>query len=551
MKIRFIVVISFAGSAFLFVIYSLYNLQINHGLSFTQKVQAQQAVGGLMAAERGEIYFTDKSNASIPVAVNKDHQVVFAVPTELEDVGEATHQIAALLYLDEVDLLAKLSKPDDKYEELISKATDEQANITSKSGIVGLYVGSKRGRYYPFETVGAHVLGFVSSGNEEALPEGQYGIEARYNKELSGEPGHFDEKRKLISGTPGANVSLTIDQNIQVRSEEIVRTLVDQYRAIGGTIIVQDPRSGEIVAMANYPLFDPNDFGKSPLQNFINPVVQGLYEPGSVFKPITMAIGIDAGAITPDTTFYDPGFFTADGKTIKNWDLKAHGLITMTNVIEQSVNTGTVFAEKKAGHKTFYNYLLKFGFKESTDIELPGEIIGRLTPLEKYPRDINFATASYGQGLSTTPIRLITAISAIANGGVMRSPYITVGGENKDLRRVIREETAKAVTGMMVSAVRKAKVADILNYRVAGKTGTAFKPDFEKGGYTDKVINTYVGFAPATSPRFTILIKLDEPENAPLAGTTVVPAFKELAEFLLNYYNVAPDNVGGSNALSQ
>ncbi len=542
MKARFITVISGTGLAFLFVVYTLYSLQISHGSAFAQRAQAQRAIGGMLAAERGSIFLTDKSGAAIPVAVNKEYAVIFAVPAELDDAREASHQIAALLGLDENDLLPRLSKQKDQYEELVSKATDEQVRTIQEAEIKGLYVGSQRGRYYPFGTTAAQVIGFVSGGDEESLPSGQYGIEARHNTELAGTPDTFNDDREMILGKDGKNIQLTIDQNIQVKSEEIIKNLVEQKRAIGGTVIVQDPRTGAVVAMANYPNFDPNEFSKSPLQNFINPAVQGLYEPGSVFKPITMAIGIDTGVITPQTTFYDAGFFTADGKTIKNWDLKAHGLITMTNVIEQSVNTGTVFAEKKIGHKTFYNYLLKFGMKEPTGIGLPGEVAGRLTPMEKYPRDINFATASYGQGLSTTPIRLITAISAIANGGIIRSPYITEAENTGDVRRVISESAAKQVTGMMVSAVNKAKVAAIPNYRVAGKTGTAFKPDFKNGGYSDKVINTYVGFAPATSARFTILIKLDEPADAPLAGTTVVPAFHDLAEFLLNYYNVAPDD---------
>jgi cell division protein FtsI/penicillin-binding protein 2 len=543
MKIRFIAVIGGASLAFVFVIATLFNLQISKGLLFAQRAQAQRAIGGMFAAERGSIFLTDKNGAKIPAAVNKEYAVIFAVPTELDDAREATHQIAALLGLDENELLPRLSKEKDQYEELVAKASDEQALAAKEAGIKGLYVGSQRGRYYPFTTMAAQVLGFVSGGDEESLPSGQYGIEARHNKTLTGTADSFSDDRELVVGKDGEDVQLTIDQNIQVKSEQIIKSVVEEKKAIGGTVIVQDPQSGAILAMANYPTFDPNDFRKSPLEHFINPAVQGLYEPGSVFKPITMAIGIDTGVITPQTTFYDAGFFTADGKTIKNWDLKAHGLITMTNVIEQSINTGTVFAEKKIGHKTFYNYLLKFGLKELTGIGLPGEVAGRLTPMEKYPRDINFATASYGQGLSTTPIRLITAISAIASGGLMRTPYITEQEKTGDVRRVISESAAKQVTAMMVSAVKKAKVAAIPNYLVAGKTGTAFKPDFKNGGYSDKVINTYVGFAPATNARFTVLIKLDEPENAPLAGTTVVPAFHELAEFLLNYYNVAPDDI--------
>ena len=543
MRFRFLTIITGATLAFLLVVYSLYSLQIRSGALYAERAQTQQALGGVLVAERGSIFLTDKNGASIPAAINKDYQVIYAVPAELEDAHEAAEQVAALLHMDAATLLLRFSKTKDQYEALVFKATDEQVQAVTGAGIKGLSVASQRGRYYPAGPVAAQVLGFISQGDEDAVPEGQYGIEARYNKELSGTPGRFDKDRSVISGTPGIDIHLTIDQNIQSRAEEILTGLVEQYHAVGGSVIVQDPQTGKILAMTNAPAFNPNDFGKFPLQNFMNPAVQGLYEPGSVFKPITMAAGIDSGAITPDTTFNDPGYFTADGKTIKNWDLKANGLVTMTNVIEQSINTGTVFAEKKTGHKTFYNYLLKFGLKEPTDIDLPGEQSGRLTPLEKYPRDINFATASYGQGVATTPIRLITAISAIANGGLMSKAYITEEAPIRETRQVISESAAKQVTAMMVSAVNKAKIAAIPHYRVAGKTGTAFKPDFEKGGYTDKVINTYVGFAPASDPRFTILIKLDEPDKAPLAGTTVVPAFRELAEFLLNYYNVAPDNL--------
>ncbi len=527
MKVRFSIIIGGATLAFLFIIYTLYRLQIGSGDLYARRVQAQREIGGLLVAERGDIFITDKNSAEIPAALNKEYPVIYAVPAELEDASEATGQIAELFGLDGAALAPRLAKTTDKYEALVFKASDEQVAAVEKAEMKGLYVTSQRGRYYPFGSLAAQVLGFVSQGDEQTPPAGQYGVEKKYNEGLS----------------DTVDVHLTIDQNIQARAEEIIQGLVEQYHAVGGSVIVEDPATGKIMALTNYPNFDPNDYGKSPLQDFMNPSVQGLYEPGSVFKPITMAAGIDSGAITPETTFFDPGYFTADGKTIKNWDLKAHGQLTMTNVIEQSINTGTVFAEKQTGHKTFYNYLLKFGLKEPTEIDLPGEQLGRLTPLEKYPRDINFATASYGQGVAVTPVRLITSLAAIANGGLLHSAYVTEGTPTQEVRRVISEDTAHKVTAMMVSAVDKAKIAAIPHYRVAGKTGTAFKPDFQNGGYTDKVINTYIGWAPAYSPKFIILIKLDEPDHAPLAGTTVVPAFHDLAQFLLNYYNVPPDDV--------
>lgn len=213
----------------------------------------------------------------------------------------------------------------------------------------------------------------------------------------------------------------------------------------------------------------------------------------------------------------------------------------MTEVIEQSINTGAAFAEKKTGHDTFYNYLLKFGFGELTDLELPGEISGTLRNLKSSFRDINFATAAFGQGVSVTPIQLVSAISTIANGGVLMKPYILENSSPTEVRRAISEEAAEKVTKMMVSAVDKAEIARISGYQVAGKTGTAQVPDFKKGGYSGEYIHSYVGFAPATDPRFTILMKVDKPKGAPLAGTTVVPAFRELAQFILNYYNIPAD----------
>lgn len=541
MRGRLTLITALTAGAFLFLISTLYQLQVMHADSYAVRARAQQLLNTELIPERGPILMRDKEGRSIPLAVNQEYEVVFAVPKEIEDLAETSSRVASLLNLDIAKVGQQLSKTNDLYEELVTKATPQQLEAIEEAGIKGVYTTTRRGRKYPFGSLAAHVVGFVDQQDATEPAKGQYGIEAFFDGKLGGVPGVISDDAKVTSPKPGEPVQLTIDQDIQAKAEQIIAALVKEKNAIGGTVIVQEPSTGKILAMASVPTFDPNEYGKSDLATFINPAVQGLYEPGSVFKPITMAAGIDSGAITSETTYNDLGFFTADGKTIKNWDLKAHGTLTMTNVIEQSVNTGTVYAEKKTGHKTFYDYLLKFGFKELTGITLPGEIAGRLTPLEKYPRDINFATASYGQGVAVTPIRLVAAVSAIANGGVMMEPYIVEGTQVKEPRRVINEGTANEVSGMMASAVRVAKVADTPQYTVAGKTGTAFKPDFEKGGYTDKVINTYVGFAPVTKPRFTALIKLDEPENAPLAGTTVVPAFRELAEFILNYYTVAPD----------
>ena len=228
-----------------------------------------------------------------------------------------------------------------------------------------------------------------------------------------------------------------------------------------------------------------------------------------------------------------------NNRTIKNWDEKAYGTVTMTEVIERSINIGAAQAERLVGHDTFLSYLERFGVEEKTGVSLPGEVTGSLASLRNEARDINFATASFGQGIAVTPIGLIRAIAAIANNGMLVQPHIIEGGAALP-RRIIAPETARAVTTMMASAVEKAGVANIHRYAVAGKTGTAQIPDLVRGGYKDAFIHSYVGFAPAVNPRFIALIKLDQPQ-ATLAGTTVVPAFRELAEFLLNYYRVPPN----------
>lgn len=540
MRLRFTLLLGLTTFLFAFLAYNLYSLQISQGEYYLSRAQAQAGAASILTAERGSIYFTDKNESKIPAAINKDYQVVFAVPTEIDDVEESAGRLTEILELDIEELRTALSKPNDQYEELVSRASDTQLAKIRENDIKGIHIATKRARFYPFGNLASHVLGFVAESEGGAI-EGKYGIESQYNEVLFGVPGRFDDSKQVVDSIRGQDVTLTIDLNIQDRAEAILQNLVKNFNPKAGSIIVQDPRDGRILAMVSWPSFNPNEYSKSPIENFINPVVQNFYEPGSVNKVLTMVAGIDTGAITPETTYNDIGFITSDGKTIKNWDLKAHGVIDMREVIALSVNTGAAFAERATGHEKFYQYLIDFGFKNLTTIDLPGETAGRLTPLEKYPRDINFVTASYGQGISVTPIRLITIISALANGGLMHQPYITDHANSSESERIMSETTASQVADMMTYAVKKAKVATIAHYNVAGKTGTAYVPDFERGGYTDNVINTYIGFAPASNPQFTILVKIDEPEGSPLAGQTVVPAFRELAEFILNYYNVAPD----------
>lgn len=547
--------IVFFAFLYAFLIFNIYNLQINKSSIYVTLAENQELRASALDAVRGNIYFTDKNMNPIPAALNKEYEIIFAVPTEIQQTAEAegnplssiAEKLSVIIGKPAQEIEKQISKKDDQYELLTQKATDEQVQQIKDTNIKGIYITGKDFRFYPSDGLAAHVLGFVSLASDSKsqpreVETGRYGIELFFNKLLAGKPG--EAKGDTVSEpVKGSDVNLTIDRNIQAQAEEILKGLIEEHGAEAGTVIILEPKTGKILAMGSFPNFDPNNYSKFNIKDFLNPAVQAVYEPGSVFKLITMAAGIDSGKITTSTTYVDTGSFTANGRKISNWDLETHGAygkVTMTSVIEHSINTGAVFAEKQTGHDIFYNYLIKFGFNEPTGVSLPGEVRGNLNNL-KQGKDIDFATAAYGQGVSVTPVGLISAISAIANGGVLMRPYISVDDQPQVIRRVISEKTAKTITQMMVSAVDKNQVAAIPNYSLAGKTGTAFVPIFGGKGYTDQVINTYVGFAPASDAKFIILIKLDKPAGAPVAALTVVPAFRDLAQFIINYYNIGPD----------
>jgi len=537
--------LSFINLFFIFLnsllIINLYKLQIEKGSYYSAQAASQNRLAGFLEPQRGNIYFTDRNDNIIPAAINKAYPLIFAVPKEIETPLLMADALQSIIGLDKSTIFKMLTKSEDEYELLARKASLGQIEKTRELNLKGIYVEEEDLRFYPFKNFASHLLGFVGLSAEDGQPAGKYGLEFFYDGKLRGESGRL-ENNQIIKPIAGDDIYLTIDSNIQTRAEEVLFNLAQKYKAEKGIVIVQEPKTGKILALGVYPYFDPNNYADYSIDNFLNPAIQALYEPGSVMKVITMAAGIDSHKFTPDTTVYDSGSLTLDGRTIKNWDNKAHGKVTMTEVIEQSINIGAAYAGKLIGKDLFYNYLVKFGFGEKTGIGLPGEINGNLSNLKSSFRDINFANAAFGQGVAVTPIQMINAFSVIANGGVLMKPYLNQAEKPSVVRRVISEEAARQVIQMMMSAVRKATIAQIPKFDIAGKTGTAQIPNLKQGGYLDEFIHNFIGFAPAFDPRFTVLIRIDKPEGAPLAGLTVVPAFRELAEFILNYYNVPPDH---------
>jgi len=524
------------------LIFKLYNLQIEKGGYYAARAEAQIVRAGFLEPRRGTIYFTDKHDNLIPAALNKEYPIVFAVPKKVSDPAATAKLLAPILNLEATTLGAVLGKTDDAYELLAVKITAEQAAKVKDANLKGVYIDNQEFRFYPFQNLSAHVLGFIGASDKDAETRGRYGLESYFDTELRGRRGSASGEG-ASEPSDGRNLVLTIDRNIQAEAEAILAKYIDKNRATSGTVIVEDPATGKILALANKPDFEPNNYSESPVKNFLNTAVETIYEPGSVFKVITMSAGLDSGRITPETTVNDTGSVVLNNKRIANWNDKAYGEVTMTEIIENSINTGAALTVKKIGYDIFYDYIVRFGFDEKTGISLPGEVKSSLKSLKNKPRDINFATAAFGQGIAVTPIGLTRAISAIANKGVLMKPYLLEDEQPTVMRRVMSAAAAAEVTKMMVSAVKKAAVGQIPNFEIAGKTGTAQIPDFKTGGYTNDLIHTFVGFAPASNPKFTILFKIDKPQVGPLAGFTVVPAFRELAEFIVNYYNIPPDNL--------
>jgi cell division protein FtsI (penicillin-binding protein 3)/stage V sporulation protein D (sporulation-specific penicillin-binding protein) len=448
-------------------------------------------------------------------------------------------------------------------------AQGQQKTFTEKQGERGeIFLQNKKGelyplainkngdegikRYYPQKFLAAQIVGFF--GGED---KGQYGVEGYYDEILTGEIKFQEGERnpwinffssEKTQPQKGADLVLTIDYNIQFKAEQLLKQAKENLNIEGGEIIVMDPMSGKIFAMANFPDFDPNEYASQEnFEVFKNSAIQEAFEPGSIFKPITMAVALDQNKITPQTTYIDNGFVEISGHTIFNYDKRIWNKITMTEVLEKSINTGAIFAESQIGHKIFLDYVERFGFFERTGIDLQGEVFSQNKILQK-GRSINCATASYGQGIEITPIQIMAAYSAIANGGKLVQPYIIESRGNKDAKNdnVISSKSASQTTAMLCSVVQNgfSKQARVPGYYIAGKTGTGLMPwtslDISKEGYSDKTWQSFIGFAPAFDPEFLILVKLDNPETK-TAEYSAVPVFKELAKYIIDYWEIPTD----------
>jgi len=490
------------------------------------------------AIPRGSIFLTDKDSVPYAVALNKEFPLVYAAPVKVKDPASLAKKLVPILELNEQFLFQKLSKPNDPYEILKKKVSDVAVNVVKTLEEPALGIDDETLRYYPEGLYLSQVIGFL--GFNKNGQAGQYGLEEYYDQDLSG----------LISS---ADLVLTVDSAIQAQAGALLVSAVKKWQANGGSIVVMDPKSGDIIAIASFPGFDANNYSVvSDKGIFVNPVTLKRYEPGSVFKPITMAIGIETGVVAPETEYYNTGSVQVNNRIISNSiPDEILGWQTMTTVLEQSLNTGAVFVEQKVPKDIFLKYLKDFGIDSKTGIDV-NEVAGDISVLSNM-RDINFATASFGQGVALTPLELIRALSAIANGGKLVRPHLvarivsrngkTFEAKNGSPAQIISSETSVKLINMLVNAVENGsgRRARVKGYTIAGKTGTAQVPDLKNGGYLDEYIHTFVGFAPAYDPKFIALIKLDNPKGVRFAESTVVSVFHDLAQFIFSYLAIPPD----------
>lgn len=557
------IIIAFFVFIWAAIVGKLFFIQILHSDFYKALAQGQQKFLSQVQGKRGQIFLKD-GEKDIPLAVNRTWSFCYVSPNEIQNKEETAESLSQALSLEKNEILDKINSQNEESLFLIlkQKLSEEEISNIKKINLPGIYIKEENLRDYPQGFLSSNVVGFLGGEGK-----GQYGVEGYFDDILTGKEGFvqgekestgllFLNSESFFSEKKGSDILLTIDYNVQFTAEKLLKEAKDRLGFKEGEIIIMDPNSGKIITLAQFPTFNPNSYsGEKTMDIFQNAAIQKIFEPGSVFKPITMAAALEEEKITPQTTYTDPGVIKIGGWPIYNYGQRTYpGKITMTEVLEKSINTGAVFAERQLGNTLFLDYINKFSFFDKTGIDLQGEVFSQNKEFKK-GYEINFATAAFGQGIEMTPIQLIRAYGAIANGGRLVKPYVVDKiFENGRISQtqsvisspVISQRTADQLTTMLVGVIENGfgKAAKVPGYYIAGKTGTAqvswASLGFDKKGYSNETIQTFIGFAPAFNPRFVILIKLDNP-NTKTAEYSAVPIFHELAKYIIDLWQIPPD----------
>jgi cell division protein FtsI/penicillin-binding protein 2 len=562
-RIRILSILAFLFASVLAV--RLFFVQIVDGKEYSDKADGQYVTYATPLFNRGSIYFQEKDGNPVSAATLKTGLVLAINPKALTDREHVYEELNAIIPIDRESFFLHAGKKDDPYEVIATRLPQEIGEKITALQLPGVVLSKERWRFYPAETLGAHVLGFVGYSND--ILAGRYGLERFYDYALKRESkdlfvNFFAEIFANLAQTifrggeeREGDITLTIEPHVESFFEEELARISDTWKsdAVGGLIL--NPKTGAIYAMGALPSFNPNTFNTEKNQTvFANPIVESVFEMGSIIKPLTVAAGLDSGAVTSETTYYDSGSIELDGATIKNFDEKGRGKVLLQEILNQSLNTGSVFIMQEMGKEKFREYFKAYELGEETGIDLPHEVTGIINNLDS-PRILEYATAAFGQGIAMTPIETARALATLGNGGVLVTPHVVdrityrTGFFKKivynDGKQIFKPETSEAITRMLVRVVDEALLGGSVKlpqYSIAAKTGTAqIAKENGRGYYEDRFLHSFFGYFPAYDPQFLVFLYTVNPKDVKYASQTLTMPFMDIAKFLLNYYEVPPD----------
>ncbi len=543
----------------------LYYIQVAYGNYYEDKAKRQYVHTSQDIFDRGTIYYLTKDGEKVGAASMKAGYVLAVNPSRITDIDAAYGALAPHLKVTEAEFKEKAGLPNRTYVEIDPQVSDEAASAIEAADIDGVELYRTQWRYYPGHEVGARSIGFIGFTDDGTVQRGKYGLEAAYDDILVRDDSAlsvnffaeiFSNLGSLVFDTEketAGNIVSTIEPTVARMLDRVLVETQDTYnsRLTGG--IIMDPRTGEILALNAVPTYDPNNRKDATIEQFQNPLVENVYEMGSIVKALTMAAGLDSKVVTPESTYYDPGFLELNTFTIKNFDGKGRGTVDMQEVLNQSLNTGVAHIVGLMGHKRFREYFTNLKLGSETGVDLPNEVPGLVANLES-PREVEYATASFGQGIATTPLAMVRALATLGNGGYLVTPHLVKSVEYesgivKDKQypkgaQVFSEETSETVSRMLATvvdeALRGGKVA-LPHHSIAAKTGTAQIANPQGGYYDDRYLHSFFGYFPAYDPQFIVFLYTVEPKGVQYASETLTDPFIDLATFLINYYNIPPD----------
>lgn len=546
---------------------TLYWIQIVNGASYATKADSQYQNTRSALFDRGSIFFSAKDGTRVQAATLKSGYKVFINPMEISSPDLVFEALSQYIDLDKEDFIKKATKINDRYEELAGQVQESTAVSIRGLGLAGVGAVKEVWRVYPGNSLAAHELGIVGQNASSSSVSGRYGLERSYEEVLKREEtsSKINAFAKLFSGImdtessadgdPIGDIVTTIEPTTQKYLEKVLSDVQDKWRSqtVGG--IIMDPNTGAIVAMSSLPTFNPNDTrGVKDIRIFSNPLVEDVYEMGSIIKPLTLATALDNGVVTRKSTYEDTGSMTLNGKKISNHDNKAYGITSMQDMLGRSLNVGAATIALKVGKDIFSKYFLNFGLGSKTGIDLPSEATGIVGNL-RTGRDVEIATASYGQGIAVSPMAVARALSVLANGGFLVTPHLIkeikyTDGTVKEVEikkegPVLKKQTTDEVTQMLVEVVDVSLLKGAIKndrYSIAAKTGTAQVPDHVKGGYyPDRYLHSFFGYFPAYNPKYLVFLYQVNPKGTEYAADTLTEPFDQMTKFLINYFNIAPD----------